>query len=140
VLFRSEDDPYFRVDLAAGLEQRKLRNTINFDVLKGRGHRVHMARLACEVKDQVLSADEISQGVGIANVTNVDSDAVSNLSDVEEVAAGILVQAIDENNLGSCVDKASRQSRADQTDSTGYKNLRPKQLCRISHGSQPAIS
>ena len=67
-----EDDLHRRVVMAAGLEDRELAAAVDLEIRVRIAHGVDVARLAGEVEEIVLIADEVVQAVLVAHVGDVD--------------------------------------------------------------------
>src|SRR4051794_22344731 len=82
-----EDDFDFWIAGAAGFEDRELRLAIDLEVRHRIRHRVEVAGLAGEIEKEILVLDEMAQAMSIADVGDVDLDAVANVFDVVTVSA-----------------------------------------------------
>ena len=66
-----------------------------------------MTRLTREIEDEILLSNEVSQTVFVTYVRDVDGDRLLNPGDVEEIAAVLVDQGIDEHDARSRLDKFS---------------------------------
>src|ERR1035437_3164141 len=81
-----------------------------------------MACLTCQVEQQVMAADEVAQTVLVSNVGDVDPDAVSEVRDIEQVAAIFRYQAVHDLDVGSLIHQSAGQMGADEAKPSGYQD------------------
>jgi len=70
-----------------GLHERERAVAIDLEILDGIAHGIHVVHLACEVKDQILTLDEMIHGELVSHIAEIDAQLVINRLDIEEVAA-----------------------------------------------------
>ena len=81
-----EHDLHARVELAARLENRQLAAAVDVEIGVRIPHAVDVAHLAGEVEDDLAIAHQMVHRAFLADVGDVDADAVGDAVDVEEVA------------------------------------------------------
>lgn len=118
-----EDDADLRIVLAAGFEDGQLRGGVDVEVATRIVHRVEMTGLASEVEQVVLAADEVGHGMRIAHVGDVDAHLAVEVGDIEEVAAVLRNQAIDQGHFGAQRHQATREVGTDEAEATGDQHL-----------------
>ena len=116
-----EDDLDVGIELAAGFENRQLGPAVDLQVGLRIDHRIQVAGLARQIEQEVVAADEVPQAVLVSNVGDVDLDAAGELGDVEEVAAVLGYQAIDERDVGAVFNESTGEVRSDEAQPTGHK-------------------
>jgi hypothetical protein len=109
--------------LAAGFEQVQLRFGVDGQVRERIGHGIEVAGLADQIEDDVATADQVGKHVAIAQVGQVDRDALGDPLEVEPVAAVLRDQAVDDQDIGAESDQAAGQCRADEAKSAGNQHL-----------------
>ena len=88
-----EHDRDVGVLVPARLEDRELAARVDLEVGVRVGHRVEVARLAGEVEEDVLVADEVAEAVLVADVGDVHGQPVLDAGDVVEQAAVLRARA-----------------------------------------------
>ena len=78
-----------------------------------------MARLAGEVEEHLLAANQRLQAVHVADVGDVDRDGVLDPGDVRAVAAVLGDQRVDEDDLRAELDEPAGEVRADEPEPAG---------------------
>ena len=99
---------------AARLEQGQLTAAVDLEVGMRVAHAVDVADLSGEIEDDLATAHEIVHRAGLAHVGDVDAHAIFDAGDVEQVAAVVGNQRIDEQDVGAELGEASRQVAADE--------------------------
>ncbi len=113
------------VVVAAGLEQRQLGPAVHLEVGVRVAHAVDVTDLAGEVEDHVLAAHQIVHGAGLAHVGDVEPHAILHRLDVEQVAARIRDERVDEQHLRAEVGEADGQVAADEAEPAGDHHAAP---------------
>ena len=114
-----EHDLHRRVVCAARLEQRQLAAAVDLEVGVRVLHAVDVADLAGEVEDHVLPAHQIVHRALLADVGDVDADAILDAADVEQVAAVLGDQRVDEQHARAEVDELAGEVAADEAEAAG---------------------
>ena len=102
--------------VAARFEDGELASAVDLQVAVGIEHRVEVARLAGEVEEIVLLSNEVAQAVLVADVRDVDVDRVLDSRDVEQIAAVLVDERVDERDLAPQLDELAGEVRADEAE------------------------
>ena len=119
-----EHDFDFRITGAAGLEDGKLGLAIDLQVRHRIEHRIEVARLPGEVEEVIFSLHQVPQAMAVANIGDVDLDAVANVFDVIKIAAVIRDQTIDDRHLRAKLNETPREIRSDEAQAAGDEHAR----------------
>jgi hypothetical protein len=114
-----EHDLDLRVVIAARLEHRQLTAAVDLEVGVRIPHAVDVAHLPGEAEDHVAVADQIVHRRLLTDVGDVDVDPIGDAVDVEQVAAVIGDQRVDQQHVGAEVDQHARQIAADEAETAG---------------------
>ena len=109
-----EHDAHLRVVLAAGFEDGQLAPAVDVEVGVRVLHRVEMAHLSREVEDERLPAHEVIHAVLVAHVGNVDLEAVFQPGHVEQLAAVLGDERVDDGDARAQRDKPISHGAADE--------------------------
>src|SRR5215469_13337405 len=107
------------IDLAASFEQLQLRRAVDREIDFRRGHRVEMARLRREIKQEIPPLEQMPQTVATADIGNIDGHPIVNVGDIGEVAAIFGDHAVDKQNVSAEGDEPPCDGRADQAQTAG---------------------
>jgi hypothetical protein len=113
------DDFHAGVVVAAGLEHRQLAAAVDLEIGIGIPHAVDVAHLTREAEDDVAAAHEIVHRRLLADVGDVDLHAIGDAIDVEQVAAVVGDQRVDQQDAGAEIHEGARQVAADETETAG---------------------
>ena len=105
--------------MAARLEQRQLAAAVDLEVGVRIAHAVDVADLAGEVEDHLAALHQVVHRAGLAHVGDVHRDAVLDAGDVEQVAAVVGNQRIDQQDVGAELHQAVREVAADEAEPAG---------------------
>ena len=105
--------------MAARLEQRQLAAAVDLEIGVRIAHAVDVADLAGEVEDHLAALHEVIHRAGLPHVGDVDRDAVFDAGDVEQVAAVVGDQRVDQQHVGAELDQAVREVAADEAEAAG---------------------
>ena len=105
--------------MAARLEQRQLAAAVDVEIGVRIAHAVDVADLAGEVEDHVAALHEVVHRAGLPHVGDVDRDLVFDAGDVEQVAAVLGNQRIDEQHVGAELHQPVREVAADEPETSG---------------------
>lgn len=113
-----EEDFEGGVEFAAGLEQGELGAAVDFEVGVGVEHGVEVTGLPGEVEEEVLVLDEVGDCVGISDIGDVDAKVwgVCEVVEVEGVAAVFGNEAVDDGDLGACLEEGACEGGADEAE------------------------
>ena len=100
--------------MAARLEQRQLAAAVDLEVGVRVAHAVDVADLAGEVEDHLAVAHQVVHRARLAHVGDVHADAILDAGDVEQVAAVVGDQRVDQQHVGAERDQPVRQVAADE--------------------------
>ena len=114
-----EHDLHRRVVVAARLEHRQLAAAVDLEIGVRVAHAVDVAHLPGEVEDDVAVAHEIVHRRLLADVGDVDAHAIGDAVDVEQVAAVVGDERIDEQHVGAERDQPAREIAADEAEAAG---------------------
>ena len=89
-------------------------------------HAVDVADLAGEIEDHVLLAHQIVHRGLLADVGDVDADAIFEAADVEQIAAVVVDQRVDEQDARAEVDELPGQVAADEAEAAGDHHRRSR--------------
>ena len=129
-----EDDLHVRVVVAARLENRQLAAAVDLEIRVRIAHAVDVAHLAREVEDDVAIAHEIVHRRLLADVGDVDVHAIGDAVDVEEVAAVVGDQRVDEQDVRAEIDERAREVAADEAEAAGDHHLAAAIELAVVHG------
>ena len=85
----------------------------------GIAHAVDVADLSRQAEDDIAIAHQVVHRRLLADVGDVDLHAIGDAVDVEQVAAVIGDQGIDEQHVGAEIDERARQVAADEPEAAG---------------------
>ena len=105
--------------MAARLEHRQLAAAVDLEIGVRVAHAVDVADLAGEVEDDVAVAHQVVHRRLLADVGDVDAHAVGDAVDVEQVAAVVGDQRVDEQHVGAELDELAREVAADEAEAAG---------------------
>ena len=88
-------------------------------------HAVDVADLSGEVEDHLAAPHQVVHRRALAHVGDVDAQAVFDAGDVEEVAAVVGQQRIDDQDVGAELDQRARQVDADEAEPAGDEDAAP---------------
>jgi hypothetical protein len=94
-----KDDLGRRVAVATRLQQRELAAGVDLQVGVGVDHAVGVANLPGQIEDEVLPLHQIAQPMLVAHVGDVDPQPIFEAVDVEDVAAVLRDQRIEDQHL-----------------------------------------
>ena len=114
-----EHELRFRVVVATRLENRQLTATVDLEIRVRVAHAVDVAHLSREVEDHVAVTDQIVHGRLLPHVRDVDAQAIGDAVDVEQIAAVIGNQRIDEQHVGAGLDQLAREVAPDEAEAAG---------------------
>jgi hypothetical protein len=103
--------------MPARLEQRQLAAAVDLEIGVRIAHAVDVADLAGEIEDHLAALHEVIHRARLAHVGDVDGDPVLDAGDVEQVAAVVGNQRVDEQDVGAKIDEAMREVAADEPQS-----------------------
>ena len=81
-----------------------------------------MARLAGEVEEDVLVADEVAEAVLVADVGDVHRQPVLDAGDVVEQAAVLGHERVDDRDHRAQLEQLAREVGADEAEAAGDQN------------------
>jgi len=85
-----------------------------------------VARLPGEVEEHVLASDELAHAVLVADVGDIDRDVFLDSADVEEVAAVLGDQGVDQHDLsGAQGQETPGQVAPNESQAAGDENAEP---------------
>ena len=111
-----------RVLVPARLEDRELAPRVDLEIGVRVGHRVEVARLAGEVEEDVLVANEVAEAVLVADVGDVHRQPVLDAGDVVEQAAVLGHERVDDRDHRAQLEQLAREVGADEAEATGDQN------------------
>ena len=82
-------------------------------------HAVDVADLPGEIEDDLAVAHEVVHRARLPDVGDVDAHAILDARDVEEVAAVVGNERVDEQDVGAEIDEAAREVAADEPEPAG---------------------
>ena len=103
----------------ARLEHGQLAAAVDLEIRVRIAHAVDVAHLTREVEDDVAIPHEIVHRALLPDVGDVDAHAVGDAVDVEEVAAVVGDERVDEQDVGAQIDETPREIAADETEAAG---------------------
>src|SRR6185295_15340971 len=103
----------------AGLEHRQLAAAVDLEIRIRIAHAVDVADLAGEAEDDVAIPDQIVHRRLLADVGDVHPHAIGDAVDVEQVAAVVGDERVDEQDVGAEVDETARQVAGDEAEAAG---------------------
>ena len=105
--------------MAAGLEQGELAAAVDVEIGVRIAHAVDVADLAGEVEDHLAVAHQVVHRARLAHVGDVDAQPIGDAVDVEEVAAVVGDERVDQQDVGAEVDELPREVAADEPEPAG---------------------
>ena len=87
--------------MAAGFEQRQLAAAVDLEIGVRVAHAVDVADLSGEVEDDLAVLHQVVHRARLPHVGDVDAHAVLDAGDVEQVAAVVGNQRVDEQHVGA---------------------------------------
>ena len=114
-----EDDLGAGIVVAARLENRQLAAAVDLEVGVRIAHAVDVTDLAGEVEDDLPVAHQIVHRALLPDVGDVDAHAVGDAVDVEQVAAVVGDQRVDEQHVGAERHQLPREVAADEPETAG---------------------
>src|SRR6185503_5693722 len=114
----------------AGLQDGKLGAAVNLQIGVGILHGVHMGGLSGEIEQEVLTLDQVPHAVVIADVGDVNAQAVFQVRQVEPITAVLRDEAVEDGDLGAEFHQAACQVGADEAQAAGDKDASIAKLFR----------
>src|SRR5262245_7502848 len=111
------------VEVAASLEDRELAAAVDFEVAIRIQHAVDVADLPGEIENDGSVAHEVIHRALLADVCNVHANAIVDAVDVEQVAAVVGDQRVDEKDFCAKLDESSGEIAADEAEAAGDHHL-----------------
>ncbi len=127
-----EDDLHARVVLPAGLENRELGTTVDLEIGERVGHRVEVTRLAGQIEEHVLTNDERTQAVRVADVRDVHRHTVLDPGDVRSISAVFRHEGVDEDDVRGRVDELAGKVRTEKAQPAGDQDALTAKVLRES--------
>ena len=115
---------HVRIVAAASFQDRQLRGCVNVQIGQRVGHRIQMTGLAGEIEQNFSSLNQCGHGVRVTHVRQIDNDAVTDISNIKEVAAMFWNQTVNQRYLCPESNQTPSQGRANEPESTRDKNIR----------------
>jgi hypothetical protein len=119
--------------MAAGLEQRQLAAAVDLEIGVRIANAVDVAHLPGEVEDHLAVLHEVIHRARLPDVGDVDLDAILDAGDVEQIAAILGDQRVDEQDIGAERGEAVREVAADEPESARDHHLAPAIEIRRAH-------
>ena len=110
---------------AARFEQRELGAAVDVEVRAGIPHAVDVAHLAGEIEDDLPVFHQEVHRALLADVGDVDLQPRLEAGNVEQVAAVIGDQRVDEQDVGAEVGERPREIAPDEAEAAGDKHAAP---------------
>ena len=120
--------------IAARLEHRQLTAAIDLEIGVRIAHAVDVTDLASEIEDDVPPGDEIVHRRLLADVGDVDAHPISDAIDVEQVAAVIRNERVDQQHVCAERDELPRQIAADESEAAGNHDRSAAVELAVVHG------
>ena len=117
-----EHDRDVGVLVPARLQDRELAARVDLEVRIRVGHRVEVARLAGEVEEDVLVANEEAEAVLVAHIGDVHRQPILDAGDVVEQAPVRRDERVDDRDSCVQLEELAREVGADEAESTGDEN------------------
>ena len=114
-----EDHLRARIVMTARLEQRQLAAAVDVEIGVRVAHAVDVADLAGEVENHVAALHQVIHRARLPHIGDVDRHLVFNAGDVEQVAAVLGNQRVDEQHVGAELHEPVREVAADETETAG---------------------
>jgi hypothetical protein len=102
--------------VAAGLEHGQLTPAVDLQIGVRIAQAVDVAHLPGEIEDHVATLHEIVHRALLADVRNVDADAIGDAVDVEQVAAVVGDERVDEQHVGPRRHELTGEVAADEPE------------------------
>lgn len=83
-----------------------------------------MASLAREVEEKVAPLDQRGHGILVAHIRRVQFDAIPDVVDIEQVAAILRNQAVNQHDLCAQVDETPGQRGTDESQTACDEDIR----------------
>jgi hypothetical protein len=113
-----------------------LRGGIDVQIRQRIGHRIKVAGLPGQVKEEAASFDQGGHGMHVPNICKINSNPVADVVNIEEIAAILRDQAINECYFCPKGHQSASQRRADEAEPACYENVRTgKSFVIERHGS-----
>ncbi len=93
-----------------------------------------MAHLSGEGEDHLAIAHQVVHRRLLADVRDVDVQPIGDAVDVEQVAAVVGDQRVDQQDVGAEIDERARQVAADEAESAGDHHLAAAIELPVVHG------
>ena len=114
-----EHDFHLRIVVAARLEHGQLAAAVDLEIRVRIAHAVDVAHLSGEAEDHVAPLHEIVHRGLLPDVGDVHAHALGDAVDVEQVAAVVGDERVDQEHVGAEVDELPREVAADEPEAAG---------------------
>ncbi len=111
-----EDDFGDRIVMPAGFEERQLAVAIDLEIRVGISNAVDVAHLPGHVEDDFAIAHQIVHRAGLTDISDVDPHAIFDAGNVEQVAAVIGNERVDQENICAKLDEPAGEITADESE------------------------
>jgi len=119
-----EDDRGARRVDAAQLEQAELGAAVDVEIGEGVRDRVHVARPRREVEEIIAAVEQRRQSARIAQIRDLDPDAVANRRDIGPIGAALGVEVVEQRDLRAQLDEPRGEARADEAEPARHQHPR----------------
>src|SRR5581483_310523 len=128
------------VVVLAGFHHNGRALDIDVNVRERVGQAEDVVYLPGQVKDEILSLDQVVHHVRITNVTKVDRDALADRLDVEQVATVTGNHGVGNGDVCAQLDQRQRQIAADKAHATRDQGTRALEGVKRSHRCSTATA
>src|SRR5262249_19428681 len=111
-----KDDLHPRVVIPACLEDGELAAAVDFKVGVRVAQAVDVTHLAGEVEDDITALDQVVHRRRLGEVGAIDVDAIGDRVDVEQVAAVVRDERIDQQHVGAEIHQPAGEIAADEAE------------------------
>src|SRR5262249_45824732 len=125
-----------RVPVPARLQDRELRAAVDVEVGERIPHAVEMAHLPGEVEEVVLALDQVVHGRAVADIGDVDGDAIPAVVDVEGVAAVVGVHGVNDGHVSTRAHQPAGEVAADEAEAPRDEDLAAAEPLRDVHAGR----
>src|SRR2546427_4821188 len=112
----------------------KLSSRVDVQISKGIMHRVQVTGLPSQVKQVILTLNQIPHGVLVANISDIKPEFTFAAVHIKQVTAIFRDEVIDQNYFRSLFYQSTSQVRANKAHAASDEHLRTyKQICAVGH-------
>ena len=96
-----KDDLGVGITVSTGFQEGKLATNVDLQIREGIFHAVGMADLSCQIENDFLVLNKVSQTVFVAHIGDVDPNLIFDAGHIKEITAVFSNQRVDQQHICS---------------------------------------